>query len=426
MKRSIDLYHASISLKNTLLCLFWWFITFWRKPALYRAKLIELLDLTYHTGGWYLFGSARSSLSAFLKAAGIGRGDEVVLSSYTCLAVPTAIVAVGANPVYVDIDFNSLSIDKIKIWEAVSDKTKAIIVQHTLGIPASVDEIKHEAYDRDILVIEDCALAIGSKLNGILVGTTGDASIFSMELSKTLSCGWGGLLLINNPKLVHHMTQFYGEVPEQEILSSTFDLLQTIISTWCEHPIFINFPGKYLMWLLNKLRIFRPSTPSSEFGGVVGENFIHKMGGAQTLLAILQWNVFTKITGLCATNHKIFRKELKSLGYHVNGEDINNAEYVANRVSFLVNNKTQIREYFQKEKIVLGEWFDGPLTPVPSAPVFNYQAGIFPKAELIASHVVNLPCHNRLSEFDVDHMIRVLRNYTQSNPEAISVYNFSH
>jgi len=421
MKRHISLYYGSISLKNTFLCLFWWFITLWRNPEFYRARLIEQVGLTYHDGVWFSFGSARSGLTALLSAADIGRGDEVVLSSYTCLAVPTAIVAVGATPVYVDINSDSLSIDKIMLWQAVTKKTKAIIVQHTLGIPASIDEIQLEANDRDILVIEDCALAIGSKINQRLVGTIGDAAIFSMELSKTLSCGWGGLLLVNRTRLARKMTQVYAGIPEQKMFSSTRDLLQTIISTWCYYPIFVDFPGKYVMWLFNKVGIFRSSTPTSEFEGVVAKNFIRKMGTAQTLLAILQWKNFIKITKLCAANHKLLREELHSLGYHVHGEGVKNVEFVANRVSFLVKDRTQMREFFQNERIELGEWFDGPLSPVPSSPVFNYQAGYFPQAKSVACHVANLPCHNGLSISDLGSMIRVLKDYTQTHPSSISV-----
>ncbi len=83
-------------------------------------------------------------------------------------------------------------------------------------------------------------------------------------------------------------------------------------------------------------------------------------------------------------------------------------------------------EFFKKKRIELGEWFDGPLSPVPTSPAFNYQAGIFPKAQAVACHVVNFPCHNRLSSGDIGHLIRVLKDYTQAHPDAILVYSSSN
>jgi perosamine synthetase len=418
MKRHITLYYASISLRNISLSLLWWLISCWRKPALSRSILTDLIGQKYHPGSWFTFGSARSGLAAFLNASGIGQGDEVILSSYTCLAVPTAIVAVGATPVYIDINPESLNIDEQSIWPAITVKTRAIIVQHTLGNPFQIENILCKLRAKGLLVIEDCALSLGSKLANRYVGTQGDASIFSMELSKTLSCGWGGLLLVNNLKLVSAMNLAYSNIPEQSIFRSTRDVFQTVVSTWSNHPSLLEFPGKYILWLCSRIGLFRQSTPASEFDGVVASNFIEKMGGAQTILAIQQWQDFHLIANSCANNHIFFSALLKSLGYTVHAELNGSAVMVTNRVSFLVNSRQQIIEYFRKERIYLGEWFDGPLSPIPTATIFNYQRGVFLRAEHIARHVVNIPSHSRLSANDRNRIAQVLHNYTKTHPGA--------
>lgn len=418
MKRHITLFYASISLRNTFVSLLRWSLSLRRNPATSRSLLINRIRLTYHAGSWFFFGSARSGLAAFLKAAGIGRGDEVIISSYTCLAVPTAIVAVGATPVYIDINPQTLNLDEQTLWPAITEKTKAIVVQHTLGNPASILEVQRKASAQGLLIIEDCALSIGSTVDGQYVGTIGDAAIFSMELSKTLSCGWGGLLLVNNSSLVPQMNQVYSDVPEQGIVQSTRDLMQTLISTWCNHPALVEFPGKYVMWLLAKMGVFRQSTPQSEFDGVVAPNFIQKMGGAQTLLAILQWQDFKTIAESCVANRSFLLGELQSLGYTVHGGETQGVTSVANRVSFLVQSRPQILEFFRREHIYLGEWFDGPLSPIPTADLFNYKAGSFPRAESVARHVVNIPCHNRLTAIDKNRIIETLKRFTEAHPDA--------
>ena len=331
-------------------------------------------------GAWYVFGSARSGLACFLKTF-LQPGDEVIVSAYTCLAVPTGLVASGVVPVYVDIDPRTLAIDEGKLWEAVTPKTKAIVVQHTLGNPAPIQEIRRRAKETGLLVIEDCALSLGTRINDQYVGTFGDAAIFSMELSKTLSCGWGGLLLVNNSALVASMDQAYAGVPEQTIVQSTRDLVQTVISTWCSHSRMMNFPGKYVMWLCWKIGLFRPSTPNDEFKGIVAFDFLHKMGRAQTVLATFQWRRFTRITQTCSENYAYFAGELQKLGYEVHAPKDAAIRPVANRVSFLVQDREKMLEYFRVQHIELGVWFDGPLSPVPSATVFNYMSGFHANAE---------------------------------------------
>jgi len=422
--RKISLYWASISLDITIHVLFRWILVFWQNPAVLREKLVYQISKSYCEGDWYMFGSARSGLSLFLKTL-VNEGDEVIISSYTCLAVPSAVIAADAVPVYIDIEPNTLSINEAQLWSAVNKKTKAIVIQHTLGNPASIQKISRKANSLGLLVIEDCALSLGTLIEGRNVGTFGDASIFSMELSKTLSCGWGGLLLVNNTDLVPKISRSYISVPEQPILKSTCDLLQTIISTWCTHPKFFEFPGKYIMQLCWKIKLFRPSTPKEEFMGVTAKDFLHKMGKAQTLLATLQWRKSQTVTATCAKNYAMLVKNLRSLGYATHASQNKKIKGVANRVSFLANNRTEMMDFFRNKHIELGLWFDGPLSPVPIKKIFNYKAGTFPVAESIAEQVVNIPCHNRLSGDDIEIILSCLKEYTKlyndsNNIKAVS------
>lgn len=417
MFRPISLYWASIALSTTIRALMAWLVSFWRNPAAHRTDLIKQIGLTYGEGAWYVFGSARSGLACFLKTF-LNQGDEVIVSAYTCLAVPTGLIAAGAVPVYVDIDPGTLAVDEARLWEAVTPKTKAIVVQHTLGNPTPILGIRRKAHELGLLVIEDCALSLGTKIDGYYVGTFGDAAIFSMELSKTLSCGWGGLLLVNNVTLVAEMDQSYAAVPEQSTAKSTRDLLQAVISTWCSHPLFIQFPGKYIMWVSWKAGMFRPSTPATEFRGRIATDFLCKMGGAQTLLATLQWRRFEQVAAACAENHALFTAELRSLGYTVHAPQDEATKVVANRVSFLVKERKQMLGYFRSKHIELGVWFDGPLSPVPTETIFNYKVGAFPVAERVANHVVNIPCHNRLSHGDKQSIIACLREYMKLYPDS--------
>lgn len=404
MKRIITLYWSSIGLWVSFATMILWLFFFWVRPKYLRNKLQSIIKNIYADSDYFMFGSARSALSFYLSQ-NFKPGDEVVISAYTCLAVPTALIAANLVPVYVDINPDNLAISEEKIWSSISSKTKAIVVQHTLGNPAPIISIISKARSLGIVVIEDCALSIGTRINDKFVGFFGDAAIYSMELSKILSCGWGGILQINNKESLEKLNTAYLLIPEQSFFSSTKDLFQTFISTWTSHPFFLYFPGKYIYWLIWRLGLFRYSTPANEFYGLVEKDFVRKMGPAQSILALLQWKRFNYITSKCSKNYKIISTALIRAGYEVHIPKNESIQPVSNRVSFITDNRIKLISSFKKRGIELGLWFDGPLSPIPNEKIFNYYPGNYPVAEKIANLVLNIPSHNRISDQDLDNIL---------------------
>lgn len=356
-----------------------------------------------------------------LKSAGIGVGDEVIISAYTCLAVPTAIISTGATPVYVDININNLSISIEKVKASITPATKAIVVQHTLGNLFPVRYLKSQGWCKGILIIEDCALSIGSRINGNLIGLEGDAAIFSMELSKTLSSGWGGLLLISNESNIDAANNLYSQLQEQCTSQSLKDFFQTAVSSISYHPACFQTFGKYIIWVFYKLKVFRNSTTNDELAGVTPENFVEKLGIAQVAIAEIQWLRFNLIIKACANNFNEIAQAVRSLGYITHSSNSDDQFCVSNRVSLMVQNPTQMLEYFKCKNIDLGKWFDGPLSPLPIGYPFNYEPNKFPYAQKVARHVINIPSHSSLSVADRKKIIKVLRSYAMENPDSILV-----
>lgn len=141
------------------------------------------------------------ALSVALKALDIGPGDEVLVPPYTFIATASAALMIGAIPVFVDVDPETLLIDPSLIDAAVSPRTKAIIPVHHAGSPADMDGVMAAAKRHGLRVIEDAAQAHGAAWRGTPVGAIGDIGTFSFQSSKPINAGEGGMMTTNDATL---------------------------------------------------------------------------------------------------------------------------------------------------------------------------------------------------------------------------------
>ena len=158
-------------------------------------------EVAAYCGAKYAIGvsSGTDALLIALMAAGIGKGDEVITTPYSFIATATSISRVGAIPVFIDIDPNTYTIDPKAIADEITDATKAIMPVHLFGQCAEMKPILDLAKQRNILVIEDAAQAIGAGQNGVKAGTMGAFGCFSFFPSKNLGgFGDGGLVTTND------------------------------------------------------------------------------------------------------------------------------------------------------------------------------------------------------------------------------------
>lgn len=154
--------------------------------------------LATHTG--------TAALHLCTSALGLGPGDEVICVDFSYVATSYAIDYVGATPVFVDIEPDSWCIDPKKIEQAITSKTKAIMMVHTYGHMADMPAILEIAKKYNLKVIEDAAAAVGSSLNGKLAGTWGDVGIFSFNGTKIVGAGEGGCVMTNDAKIFSQIT----------------------------------------------------------------------------------------------------------------------------------------------------------------------------------------------------------------------------
>jgi dTDP-4-amino-4,6-dideoxygalactose transaminase len=145
--------------------------------------------------------NATMGLSVALKAVGVQPGDEVLVPPYTFIATASAALMLGAIPVFIDVDAETLLIDPALIDAAVTPRTKAIVPVHHGGSPADMDGVMAAARRHGLRVVEDAAQAHGAAWRGRPVGAIGDVGVFSFQSSKPINAGEGGMMLTDDDEL---------------------------------------------------------------------------------------------------------------------------------------------------------------------------------------------------------------------------------
>ena len=155
--------------------------------------------------------SCTGALEISLLALDIGPGDEVIVPDLTWVATASAVLRVGATPVFADVELDSWTIDPNSIKKQITNRTKAIIVVHLYGHPSKMDNILLLSKKYKIKIIEDAAPAIGAKWKNQKCGSFGSFAAFSFQGAKLLVAGEGGMLVTNNTKLYNKAYKIWNQ-----------------------------------------------------------------------------------------------------------------------------------------------------------------------------------------------------------------------
>ncbi len=151
------------------------------------------------------YAAARMGFFHLMKTLGIGKDDEVILLGATCSVMVNAVLRVGAKPVFSDLDQDTFGSSVVSIARCITMNTRMIVAQHSFGIPCDIEAVSALAKREGIFLLEDCALTLGSKVNGSIVGNFGDAALFSTDHSKPINTLTGGLVYSLNKNLIDRL-----------------------------------------------------------------------------------------------------------------------------------------------------------------------------------------------------------------------------
>lgn len=350
--------------------------------------------------------SGRSALYLILKALGVGKGDEVAIQAFTCVAVPNSVIWTGARPKYIDID-DSYNLDPRDLKRKLGRQTKAVIIQHTFGIAANVNAIKQIAKKSGLTLIEDCAHALGLSVNGWKAGTFGDISFFSFGRDKILSSIFGGVILCSNEVDYRRIKRIVAKIAEP----SAFWIFQQLF-----HPVAMSLIlptynlvlGKIFLYLLQRAGLLSKAVYKKEKIGQQPQFFPLKFPGGLALLALNQLKKLEKYNKHRQKIASLYLKELRNLDFVLPSEEPRSLWL---RFPVRHPNSKEIFLYAKNEGILLGDWYKGIIPPCKNLKKVFYTKGSCPNAEEYSEMILNLPTYPALSEKEAQDVIFLLKEW---------------
>ncbi len=357
----------------------------------------------------FSFNSGRSSLFAILKALHLEKGSDVLLQAFTCNAVSNPILWMGLNPIYVDAA-DEFNIDVEDLKRKITSKTKVLIIQHTFGLAANIDEVISIVRQNNITLIEDCAHALGAEYHGKKVGTFGDAAFFSFSRDKVISCVYGGMATTNNDELGRKLEQLQKEFGQPSLFWIKQQLLHPIILHYIILPAYNLIDlGKIFLIFSQWLHLLSKAVSWQEKRGQRPDYFPKALPNALAAMALHQ---FKKLDMFNAHRQKIaefYYQELKNTVFGL--PEKNNNIFLRFAITHPKAHEI-IYEAWHKENILLGDWYTSVIAPQDTQlDKMAYKQGMCPNAENLAQKTLNLPTHINISMEDAKRVVNFLKKY---------------
>ena len=370
----------------------------------------DILALTYYRG--------RVGLYAVLKALGIGRGDEVATQAFTCLAVPEGIMATGAAPRFVDIETDGFNIDPRELQRRLTPATRAIVVQHTFGVPAQLDPILDIARRAGLPVIEDCCHTLCSRYRGQTVGHFGVASFYSFEWGKPIVAGIGGGLLVHDGELRGNIERAYATLPAPSVLRQLKVELQYAMFSLLYRPS-LYWPLRTLFHCLSKLGMAEGNYNPVSASGDAADDFGRRMSDPVRRRLAKRIGRLAEVSGHARRVAAHYRQAIWS-SQAVHPQVPEESDAVFARYPLRVPDKTALTRKARERNVELAEWYMTPVHPLERDEwrLVNYEADSCPHAEARAREVVSLPTHPRVGRRFVERAAELL-NGAEARPGTL-------
>jgi|SRR5687768_2668836 len=342
------------------------------------------MRLTYFRG--------RVAMAAILRALGVKSGDDVLIQAFTCIAVPEAVMSLGARPRYVDVVAGSPNMDAADLANKLRPDTKAVVIQHSFGLPADVSALAAVTQNAGVPMVEDCAHTIASRIDGRPVGSFGAAAFYSYEASKPVFIGIGGSAVSNDSDLDKALADDYAKYSMPSVKTQ----LQ-LAAMFGAHKVFYR-PSTY--WTVRGFYramvaagIIRGNyNEVSEDEAAPADDFKRRMGSLQVQRLS---KALTKLEKQ-SDHRRWVAEQYRSRIHHLDVTHLAvppGAEPVFGRYPMLVENRKNWLERARGAKVELADFYATPVHPLTGDELrrVGYVPGSCPQAEWIAQRIVSLP-----------------------------------
>ena len=335
-----------------------------------KAKLVKWFE-NYFPGFTAIpFNSGRSAEWAIIKALGLKSDDEVLYQDFTCVAVPNSVEWVGAKAVGVVTDPETLDINLIDLEKKIGPKTQAVIVQHTFGQAADLKKIKQICDKNKLILIEDCAHALGATYQDKKLGTFGKVAFFSLGRDKVVSSVFGGMTITKDPKLARKLIEIEADLSENSWSWVTQQLLHPIL-TWLLLPLSPFDLGKAMWLIAQKLQLLSMAVYETERQGGQPSCFPAKYSPKLATLGLHQLHKLARFNQHRRDIAAIYFKQLTETGLGLPSKQ-DGGIYLRFTVTHPKARELYLRAKVEK-KWILGDWYKSalPVLNLPTYPNFT-------------------------------------------------------
>ena len=335
----------------------------------FEKQIAEYYDVPY----CLTFNSGTSALHANLMACDFKKGDEIIVPSFTFIATANAALFVGAKPVFADIEKASFGLDPNDVLEKITNKTRAILPIHFGGAPCKIEELREIANDNNLMLIEDTAEAMGTRIKGKLAGTFGDSAVLSFCQNKIITTGEGGAIVTRSRQLYEKMKliRSHGRLETADYFNTT-EVMDYI---------------------------------------ALGYNF--RMPTLNAALGISQLKKIGTIISQRRHSAEYYNKKIKSIhsGLKIPKVSVNNV-HVYQLFSVIADNRDALMKFMEREGIMTKIYFSPVHLTHYYKDVLKYRKK-HPVTEKVADSIISLPFYTGISPSEIDIVVNSISDFYQ-------------
>jgi perosamine synthetase len=363
------------------------------------------------------FPYGRSALWAFFKCVGI-EGAEIILPAYTCSVVAHAIVLSGNIPRFVDVTLYDFNMDLDKVEAAIHEKTHALIATHLFGYPLDVERLQkiiqkaERQIGHKIWVIQDCAHSFGAHWQGKLVCRERDMALFGLNISKTITSIFGGMITTQDSELYGKIRTFRDEV---FIRPNLMKRIRRIFYLLLVYPSFYERIYGLVNWLEEETPMLDKLTKAYHLDEKIyfPPDYLDRMIDLEAGIGLVQLRKYPEILRRRKEKVRYYHERLEDLPGLVLPPLVDGATY--SHYVVRVPNRKACLSFLRQQGVQLGQLIDYSIPHTRPYGTYVKEAAAFDNSLQLSQSIVNLPIYPALNKKDIDQVAFKLRNYFKSS-----------